>query len=259
MSVVDASARLASRCSDTPWFFLIWSGPFANAGKVPLSLQFAWHLAGAGPFFSPWRFDRTNIEVFGHLEKQIRMNSHLKHPPGMSSLPNICSEVFLGLCTLSSKKANQRDVVVRCWCHEIQRVRCLTWSRCFDVFCNETDLWWPIQVIWWYCPIGIHLCVIWFTYGDLSSVQTYTDPGGQILMLLPAGSQVFGDRLTDNQDSKWMTSQIKSILDHLGSAGMAQCGICAWRSQHVTSCTNATWKTVSKSTTRGEPSYLVVL
>ena len=34
--------------------------------------------------------------------------------------------------------------------------------------------------------------------------------------------QVFGDRLTDNQDSKWMTSQIKSILDH-GSAGTAQC------------------------------------
>eukprot|EP00435_Cladocopium_sp_Y103_P005749 s2207_g1.t2 len=56
--------------------------------------------------------------------------------------------VFLGLCTLSSKKANQREVVFRCWCHEIQRV--------------------------------------------------------------------FGDRLTDNQDSKWMTSQIKSTLAYLG-------------------------------------------
>eukprot|EP00439_Symbiodinium_sp_Y106_P051779 s893_g6.t3 len=30
--------------------------------------------------------------------------------------------VFLGLCTLSSKKANHRDIVIRCWCHEIQRV-----------------------------------------------------------------------------------------------------------------------------------------
>ncbi len=40
-------------------------------------------------------------------------------------------EVFLGLCTLSSKKANQRDVVIRCWCHEIQRVH-LSWLICMD-------------------------------------------------------------------------------------------------------------------------------
>jgi dynein heavy chain len=30
--------------------------------------------------------------------------------------------VFLGLCGLSSKKANDPVVVVRCWCHEIQRI-----------------------------------------------------------------------------------------------------------------------------------------
>ncbi|CAE8619847.1 unnamed protein product [Polarella glacialis] len=30
--------------------------------------------------------------------------------------------VFLGLCSLNSKKANTTDVVIRCWCHEIQRI-----------------------------------------------------------------------------------------------------------------------------------------
>lgn len=31
-------------------------------------------------------------------------------------------KVFLGMCSLSSKKANAQDIVVRCWCHEVQRV-----------------------------------------------------------------------------------------------------------------------------------------
>jgi len=45
-------------------------------------------------------------------------------------------EVFLGLCTLSSKKANQRDVVIRCWCHEIQRVH-LSWLFSLDGGCQK--------------------------------------------------------------------------------------------------------------------------
>eukprot|EP00929_Paragymnodinium_shiwhaense_P087552 TRINITY_DN476_c0_g8_i1.p1 TRINITY_DN476_c0_g8~~TRINITY_DN476_c0_g8_i1.p1 ORF type:complete len:2571 (-),score=771.76 TRINITY_DN476_c0_g8_i1:261-7973(-) len=31
-------------------------------------------------------------------------------------------KVFLGLCTLSPKKANDQQSVIRCWCHEIQRI-----------------------------------------------------------------------------------------------------------------------------------------
>jgi dynein heavy chain len=31
-------------------------------------------------------------------------------------------KVFLGLCSLSVKKSNERTMVVRCWCHEVQRV-----------------------------------------------------------------------------------------------------------------------------------------
>ena len=76
-------------------------GPLANASEVPLSLQFAWHLARKGP--------RWTQSCFGHLWKG-------------DVLIIVQTEVFLGLCTLSSKKANQRDVVIRCWCHEIQRV-----------------------------------------------------------------------------------------------------------------------------------------
>ena len=31
-------------------------------------------------------------------------------------------KIFLGLCVLSPKKANSPEVVMRCWCHEIQRI-----------------------------------------------------------------------------------------------------------------------------------------
>lgn len=90
-------------------------------------------------------------------------------------------EVFLGLCTLSSKKANQRDVVIRCWCHEIQRVH-LSWLICMDRGCQKIT----------------SNCLKRREIAQIS---------------LPCKEcQVFGDRLTDNQDSKWMTSQIKRNL-----------------------------------------------
>ena len=174
--------------SDTPWFFLIWSGPFANAGKVPLSLQFAWHLAGAGPFFSPWRFDRTNIEVFG----QRKTNTHeFTWDNDFWSIhqacPNICRISAVRFFWAFAPWAPRKQIRETWWSDAgaMKSNGCaVSLGACFEVFCNETDLWWPIQVIWWYCPIGIHLSVIWFTYYDLSSVQTSTDPGGQILMIL---------------------------------------------------------------------------
>lgn len=68
------------------------------------------------------------------------------------------------------------------------------------------------------------MCYLIHLWWPIITTDLFADPGGQILMILPCPfCQVFGDRLTDNQDSKWMTSQIKSILDHLGSVGTAQC------------------------------------
>jgi len=44
-------------------------------------------------------------------------------------------KVFLGICTLSPKKANDPLIVVRCWCHEVQRIF-------GDRLTDKTDLGW---------------------------------------------------------------------------------------------------------------------
>ena len=90
-------------------------------------------------------------------------------------------QVFLGLCTLSSKKANVRDVVIRCWCHEIQRA---------------------------------HLA-------RLEHPNRHMSRKYGICLEKPSEKrfvkwQVFGDRLTDNQDSKWMATQIRGLLTRIG-------------------------------------------
>ncbi|CAJ1398655.1 unnamed protein product [Effrenium voratum] len=84
----------------------------------------------------------STVNVFKHALQDLLPTPSKSHY--LFNLRDIW-RVFLGLCTLSSKKANQREVVIRCWCHEIQRV--------------------------------------------------------------------FGDRLTDAHDAKWMTDQIKGQLE----------------------------------------------